>query len=110
MEGDTAGLNEELKPGVPESPPLPLPLGPVLASVTFGCGYGTETDALLVGAVPEGRLLFDAAPVSKGVDVALVSGYEANDDSGDAVEVGDATLPMPAETVEFAVDEAVEFW
>lgn len=70
---------------------------------TAGLADTAETDALFIGAVPEGKLLFDVAPVSKGVDVTFDSGYGAENDSGDAVEVEDVTLPM-------TVNEAVEFW
>lgn len=64
----------ELERGVSERPPFPLPLGPTLATVTLGCGYGTEADALFLGPVSLGRLVFDVSPVSNGVDVAFDSG------------------------------------
>jgi hypothetical protein len=100
MDGDTAEPEEALETGVPVGMPVSLPLDPALAAVMFDGGYGTEADALLDGAVPDGTMLFDVTPVSKGVDVALDSGYGAEDDSGDVVEVEDVELSILAEVVE----------
>jgi hypothetical protein len=52
--------------------------------------YRVDVGVLLVGAVPEGMLLFDAVPGARGVAVAFDSGYGAEDDSRLAVGSDDA--------------------
>lgn len=39
-------------------------------------------------------MLFDVRPVPNGVDVALDTGYGADDDSGDTADVDDIKLPI----------------
>ncbi len=83
MVGDTAEPEGTPDTSVSVAAPVPLPVGPAVRAVAFDWVYGTEGDGLLIGAVPEGRLLFDVVPVSKGVAVALDNGYGADDDSED---------------------------
>jgi len=108
MVGDTAEPEGTPDTSVSVAAPVPLPVGPAVRAVAFDWVYGTEGDGLLIGAVPEGRLLFDVVPVSKGVAVALDNGYGADDDSEDAVDVGDVELSIPAEAVELGYPEDLE--